>query len=158
MAWTADEIEAEWLSPAGESLVRPADLVVQAVNLAEQVRGRDWLLESTRLANGARVFGFMLSLSKVVSFGCRVAAVTGTSGSEELLERLRTRDPAAESELTAIYMLRSPSVPMSLETVPPRYLCTDGRRMVPQTCPSQPKFLVERSSLPRTSASSVSPA
>jgi serine/threonine protein kinase len=34
----------------------------------------------------------------------------------------------------------SPSVPTSLETVPPRYLCTDGRRMVPETCPSHPKF------------------
>jgi hypothetical protein len=51
-----------------------------------------------------------------------------------------------------------PSVPTSPETVPSRYPYTDGRRMVPQTCPSQPKFLVERSSLPRTSASSMSPA
>jgi hypothetical protein len=49
-----------------------------------------------------------------------------------------------------------PSVPTSLETVAPRYLCTDGRRMVPDTCPSQPKFLVERSPLLRASASGMS--
>jgi hypothetical protein len=53
---------------------------------------------------------------------------------------------------------RDPSVPMSLETVAPRYLCTDGRRMVPQACRSQPQFLVERPPPPRASASRVSPA
>jgi hypothetical protein len=51
-----------------------------------------------------------------------------------------------------------PSVPTSPETVAPRYLCTDGRRMVLKTCPSHPKFLVERSPLPRASASSMSRA
>jgi hypothetical protein len=51
-----------------------------------------------------------------------------------------------------------PSVPTSPETVAPRYLCTDGRRMVLKTCPSHPKFLVERSPLRRASASSMSRA
>jgi hypothetical protein len=50
----------------------------------------------------------------------------------------------------------APSVPTSLETVAPRYLCTDGRRMVPQACPSHPKFLVERPPLPMASASGMS--
>jgi hypothetical protein len=39
----------------------------------------------------------------------------------------------------------APSVPTSPETVPPRYLCTKWRRMVPSPCPSHPQFLTERS-------------
>jgi hypothetical protein len=51
-----------------------------------------------------------------------------------------------------------PSVPTSLETVVPRYLSTDGRRMVLKTCPSQPKFQVERPPPPRATASRANPA
>ena len=51
-----------------------------------------------------------------------------------------------------------PSVPTSLETVPPRYLSSDGRRMVPQTCPSHPKFQVEKAPPQGASASNMSPA
>ena len=51
-----------------------------------------------------------------------------------------------------------PSVPTSLETVPPRYLSSDGRRMVPQACPSHPKFQVEKAPPPGASASNMSPA
>jgi hypothetical protein len=40
-----------------------------------------------------------------------------------------------------------PSVPTSLETVAPRYLCTDGRRMVPDACPSHPEIQIELSPL-----------
>jgi hypothetical protein len=52
----------------------------------------------------------------------------------------------------------SPYVPTSLETVAPRYLCTDGRRMVPDTCPSHPQFQVAKPPPPRASARAVSPA
>jgi hypothetical protein len=50
-----------------------------------------------------------------------------------------------------------PSVPTSLETVPPRYLSSDGRRMVPQACPSHPKFQVEKAPPPGANGSSVCP-
>ena len=51
-----------------------------------------------------------------------------------------------------------PSVPTSPETVPPRYLSSDGRRMVPQACRSHPKFQVEKAPPQGARASSVSPA
>jgi uncharacterized LabA/DUF88 family protein len=59
---------------------------------------------------------------------------------------------------TAYVLSADPSVPTSLETVPPRYLCTEWRRMVPGPCPSRIQFLVERSPLRRASARGVSPA
>jgi len=50
-----------------------------------------------------------------------------------------------------------PCVPTSGETVPPRYLCTQGRRMVSRTCPSHPAVLVVKPLRRRTSASSARP-
>jgi len=50
---------------------------------------------------------------------------------------------------------RGPSVPMLLETVAPRYLCTEWRRMAPSSCPNHPKFPRAAPSLPRASPSGV---
>ena len=48
-----------------------------------------------------------------------------------------------------------PYVPTSLETVAPRYLCSDGRRMDLQACRSHPMFLVEKTSPPRAGANGL---
>jgi RHS repeat-associated protein len=49
-----------------------------------------------------------------------------------------------------------PSVPMSAETVPPRYLCTEWRRMVPSSCLRPPQCQRAVSSLPRASTGGMS--
>jgi hypothetical protein len=48
-----------------------------------------------------------------------------------------------------------PSVPTSRETALSGYLCTDGRRMVPRTCPSLPRFSILQLLPRRAIASSV---
>ena len=52
-------------------------------------------------------------------------------------------------------MMLGPYVPTSLETVAPRYLCSDGRRMDLQACRSHPMFLVEKTSPPRAGANGL---
>jgi hypothetical protein len=51
-----------------------------------------------------------------------------------------------------------PSVPTSRETAPSGYLCTDGRRMVPRTCPSLSRFSIPNVLPRRAIASRVTSA
>ncbi len=104
MPWTLEEIEREWLG--GEHVQLPHEDVVRAFDAAEHVRGREWVLSTTSLPAGGRQWGFAPFL-RVYSFGHRVQAVSGAPGADALLQRLLQDDAAAESELTAIYLLRS---------------------------------------------------
>lgn len=104
MLWTFDEIESEWLG--GERLQLPPEDVVRAFGVAEQARGREWVLSTTSIPGGGRLWGFSPFL-RVYWLGKRWQAVAGASGADALLERLLQDDAAAESELTAIYLLRS---------------------------------------------------
>src|SRR5207247_3343575 len=56
-------------------------------------RGREWVLSTTSL--------------RVYAFGKRMQMIAGAPGAESLLGRLLQDDTAAESELTAVYLLRS---------------------------------------------------
>ncbi|MGO9591547.1 MAG: hypothetical protein ACLP3K_16075 [Candidatus Acidiferrales bacterium] len=104
MPWTIDEIERDWLG--GEHVQLPPDDVVRAFAFAEQSRGREWVLSTTSIPGGGRQWGFA-SFLRVYAFGKRIQAVTGAPGADALLGRLLQNDAAAESELTAIYLLRS---------------------------------------------------
>ena len=104
MPWTFDEIESEWLG--GEHLQLPPEDVVRAFDVAEQARGREWVLSTTSIRRGGRLWGFAPFL-RVYAFGKRMQAVAGAPGVDALLKRLLQDDAAAESELTAIYLLRS---------------------------------------------------
>jgi hypothetical protein len=155
MSWTADEIEAEWLAPAGEALVRPADQVVDAVNLAERIRGSQWVRETTHLPSGGRALGYLMSLSKVISFGTRVSTVLDNPGRDELLARLRAEEAAADSELTAIFLLRAPNRESAVEIGPA--VTVDNRNRRPDfriRCGDSPWTYVEvtqlRASRPST--------
>jgi hypothetical protein len=104
MPWTLEEIEREWLG--GEHVQLPPEDVVRAFDAAEYVRGREWVLSTTSLPGGGHQWGFAPFL-RVYSFGHRVQAVSGAPRAGALLQRLLRDDAAAESELTAIYLLRS---------------------------------------------------
>jgi len=104
MSWTLGEIESEWLG--GERVQFPPEDVVRAFSVAEQVRGREWVLSTMSIPGGGRQWGFAPFL-RVYAFGKRIEAVTGAPGADTLLARLLQDDRAADSELTAIYLLRS---------------------------------------------------
>jgi len=104
MLWTFDEIEREWLG--GERLQLPPEDVVRAFDVAEQARGREWILSTTRIRGGGRLWGFA-PFVRVYAFGKCMQAVAGAPGADALLKRLLQDDAAAETELTAIYLLRS---------------------------------------------------
>ena len=124
MPWTVEEIEKEWLR--GESLQLPADDVLRAFAMAEEVRGRDWLLSTTYLPGGNRLWGSG-ALWRVYWFGTRLQAVVRAKGSAKMLQRLKREDPDTESELTAIYLLRGPQSNIELE-VEPQMASGDGHR------------------------------
>ena len=69
MPWTLDEIESDWLG--GERVQLPPEDVVRAFAVAEQARGREWVLSTTRLPGGGRQYGFAPFL-RVYAFGKRI--------------------------------------------------------------------------------------
>jgi hypothetical protein len=125
MPWTLDEIENEWLG--GERLQLSPEDVVYAFDVAEQALGREWVLSTTRLPGGKRLWGFR-PFSRVYAFGKRMQAIAEAPGGDALLERLLQGDAAAESELTAIYLLRSRRPDTEVE-VGPKMIVGDHYRL-----------------------------
>jgi hypothetical protein len=122
MTWTLEQIEREWFG--GQCLQMPREDVEGAFAAAERVRGRDWVLGSEidlgdlSLPGLGRRGGFSAFL-RVYWFGKRIQTVAGVPGSEGLIGRLLNHDAAAESELTAIHLLRSPRQESDLEILSP---------------------------------------
>ena len=104
VTWTISEIESHWF-PGEQQVELPPD-AVEAITVADQVHGREWVMNSTNLPNGGRSFGFASFLG-VYLLGKRVAIVRGSDGFEKLVARLRQNDRAAHSELAAIDLLHS---------------------------------------------------
>lgn len=115
MPWTIEEIENEWLR--GEHLELPAEDVRRAFITAEAVRGKEWVLSTTHLPGGHRLWGFS-ALWPVYWFGKRIEAVKASLGVDALQRNLARNDPAADSELTAIYILRNHDVNREVEIEP----------------------------------------
>src|SRR5262249_21740487 len=90
----------------GQPLPMPAKEVEGAFAVAEQVRGRDWVLGPEFELGGlslpglGRRGGFSQFL-RVYWFGRRMQTISGAPGADTLIQRLLNNDPAAESELTA---------------------------------------------------------
>ncbi len=98
MTWTIDQIENEWLG--GERVSLPSDDVVRAFTAAEQIRGRDWVLNATSIPGGGRQWGFGPFL-RVYAFGKRIETISGAPGADSLLERL------SQDEMKMIVQLRA---------------------------------------------------
>jgi len=104
MPWTIEEIEKGWLG--GETSHLPEEDVLRAFDAAERVRGREWIVSTTVSPGGGHLWGFS-PFMRVYEFGRQVQFAMGAPGAETMLHSLREGDHAAESELTAIYLLRS---------------------------------------------------
>ena len=100
MTWTYGEIEREW----GAASSTPA-LVVEAFERVERVLGREWM-DATRIRSGMKTQGAAPFLH-VFSMGGRLRSLDGVAGTEPLVRRIGRQDESAESELTAMHLLRS---------------------------------------------------
>jgi hypothetical protein len=99
VAWTWDEIERDWLNGAVIAL-SPAEIIA-AFETAERLLGRPWL-DARRFRSNLLVQGSGPTLA-VTSMGQRLAAIEGSAGSVDLVERIRAGERAAVAELTAAY-------------------------------------------------------
>jgi hypothetical protein len=116
VTWTLSEIEAHWFPDQG--VVLPPD-AAEAISLADEVRGREWVMNTTNPSPGVRSFG-VGSFLPVYVLGTRLALVRGATGFDGLVARLRNDDRAAHSELAAIDLLcpREPDARPEIEFEP----------------------------------------
>jgi len=131
----------------------PADYVLDAFRIGEEIRGPDWVRSCTYLPNGYRQLGYAAIL-KVLWFAERVRVIRDGINSTELIDRLRAGDPAAESELTAIHLLRSENPATTLEIGPTVQVGTRVRKPDFRIAkPSDPWTHVEVTALRQSNAS-----
>src|SRR5262245_39153604 len=115
MTWTIEDIERDWLN--GEPLGAATEEVLAAFETAEAVRGAEWVRSTTFLPGGARQWGFS-ALIPILALARKVSSLRNAVGVDDLLRRLRNNDAAAESELSAIHLLRSSKPETELESAP----------------------------------------
>ena len=131
MHWTFDEINREWFG--GAYLHWNSNDVEEAFALAEQIRGHAWVLGQeydlgTTVPGIGRRGGFFQFL-RVYWFGKRMRAIVGLPGVDSLREQLLADYPAADSELTAIHLLRSRQLQTEAEIGPE--ITVEGRKRRP---------------------------
>lgn len=97
--WTIERIEREW-GPVATVL---PEIFVNSFDRVDKILGADWI-EATRqaLMGQIRTPGSVLA---VVSMGGRLTVTDVLTGAGKLIARLQARDPTAEAELTAMYIL-----------------------------------------------------
>jgi hypothetical protein len=123
MPWTFEEIERDWFGSA--HLQWDRDDVVRAFDLAERIRGRDWVLGREVDISTLKAFpgigrrGGYSEFLRVYWFGKRMASIIGAPGCDDLVKKLITNDAAANEEATAIHLLRSTQIDTELEIAPP---------------------------------------
>jgi len=122
MPWTFEEINHEWFGGDYLSSGDASD-VERAFTMAEIIRGREWVLGyevDTDISSfpGVGRRGGFYQFMRVYWFGKRIQAISGLPRSEQLLERLRANKASAETELTAIHLLRSRRFETEAEIAP----------------------------------------
>ena len=130
MHWTFEEINREWFG--GAYLHWEPNDVERAFAVAEEIRGRDWVLGpefdlGTIPFPGVGRRGGFSQFLRVYWFGKRMQAIAGLPGADSLRARILANDPAAESELTAIYLLRSRQLQTDAE-IEPEVTVGEGKR------------------------------
>jgi hypothetical protein len=120
--WTFEEIERDWFGDA--HLAWDRDDVLEAFNLAERIRGRDWVLGREMDPGFLAAFpnigkrGGYQEFLRVYWFGRRLASIVGAAGADDLIGRLIENDPSASEEAAAIHLLRSRNRDTELEIGP----------------------------------------
>jgi hypothetical protein len=99
MTWTFDEIQRDWLG--GSVVATPPEEIVHAFDRCQRVLGRDWIDGAKQNAKGSA------PTLAVAAIGQSLASLEDIAIPEQLINKLRRKDPSAFAELRAIYLLRS---------------------------------------------------
>ncbi|MCC6267147.1 MAG: hypothetical protein IT300_06225 [Dehalococcoidia bacterium] len=122
--WSFAQIQRDWFGDAPVEIPWNPEEVERAFALAERVRGREWVLgqefDPTQIPfPGIGIRGGWGEFVRVYWLGERLTALAGAIGAEMLLRRIAEGDdPATDSELTAIYLLRGDLTYLDLEIEP----------------------------------------
>jgi hypothetical protein len=110
MVWSWNDIDREWL--AGSVIAVEPTEAVDAFETVERLLGREWI--ETKRVYSIGSTGALVETSgagptlQVVSMGKKLRAVENALGAAQLIDRVKTGDRAAVSELTAIYLATVP--------------------------------------------------
>src|SRR5664280_2183536 len=113
MPWSVARIEKELLLSNIDVLALRPDEAVAALKRAERVLGSDWI--DTAISTYGRGIAPTMQL---IGMGIHLASVDDLAGNDDLIKHLRRRDQDAESELTAIHLIRSCGPAVQLELHP----------------------------------------
>ena len=100
MPWTREKLEAEWIGAPIDALSDRAATALSAFECVEKRLGADWL--ATRHLQGT---GIVPTLG-IVFLGECLAAIENLQGFELLVEKVRSDDFSALSEMEAVRMFR----------------------------------------------------
>ncbi len=114
MAYSWEIVWREWL--AGQPCHLPRIAVVVGFQEVERALGAD-VVERYRRQGKNLTSGQIPTLS-VVDLGQRLLMLENVPGRERLISKLKAGDSSAESELTALYLLRSGGQPLEVDLEP----------------------------------------
>ena len=112
MEWTLERIEADLLANKCDELTIAREIVVAAVNRAEELLGPDWITRQTYGGKGLAVG------MPIIQTGIELEFIEDVPRASDLLEEIRRDTQNARTELTAIYLLRSRRPSAELELYP----------------------------------------
>ena len=124
MPWTREKLEAEWIGAPLDALSDRAAKAISAFECVEKRLGADWL--ATRHLQGS---GIVPTLG-IVFLGECLAAIENLQGFELLVEKVRSDDFSALSEMEAVRMFRlmggveielAPELPVGAATKKPDF-------------------------------------
>jgi len=112
MTWLIEDVEAKLLNSKIDSIALSPETILAAIDRVERDLGVEWI------ASFASAKGLAPTMD-IVGTGLRLGSLEGIADAEKLIEQIRRKDPAADAELTAIYLFRSYDPSANVELYPP---------------------------------------
>jgi hypothetical protein len=111
MTWLIEGVETKLLNSKISGIAMCPETILEAIGRAERVLGAEWIA-STASAKG------LAPTMDIVGTGLRLRCLEGIMDGEKLIEQIRRKNPAAEAELTAIYLFCSYDPRATVELYP----------------------------------------
>ena len=111
MRWSIERFERDLLSGPIDSIAVPSNEILESLDRVEDVLGSEWIKSkgsAKGLGPAIHIFGT----------GLRLASLEHLDNTHELIRKLQLNDPSADTELTAIHLLRSNNHSVSVELYP----------------------------------------
>ena len=112
MTWSIEDVETKLLNSKIDCIAMSPEAILAAIDRVERDLGTEWIA-TTASAKG------LLPTMDIVGTGMRLECLEGIVYAEKLIDQIRRKDPAADAELTGIYIFRSHDPNASVELYPP---------------------------------------